>query len=112
MTRAARTAFFAWAAISLLIAISVIWISLRLGEEGLYLYIQQPPLINLPVTLASVALVWLSGGALLLVLQSGRVTRSNAMSVAGFFLVGWVYLNILSERFRYGDYTYYFDAAV
>ncbi len=26
-------------------------------------------------------------------------------------MVCWVYLNILSERFRYGDYTYYLDAA-
>ncbi len=37
--------------------------------------------------------------------------RGNAVSVAGFFIVCWVYLNVLSERVRYGDYGYYFDAA-
>ncbi len=112
MTRAARTAFFVWLAITALVAASLLWIYLRLGERGFGIYIQQPPLINLPVTLASVALVWLSAGALLLVIRSGRLSRSNILSVGGFFLVSWVYLNILSERFRYGDYTYYFDAAV
>ena len=112
MTRASRTALMVWAAITLLIAASLFVIYLRLGTDGFGVFIQQPPLINLPVTLASVALLWLSAGALLAVLQSGRVNRSNLLSVGGFFAVCWVYLNILSERFRYGDYTYYFDAAV
>ena len=111
MTRAARTALFVWAAITLLVAASLLWIYLRLGSNGFGVYIQQPPLINLPVTLASVALLWLSAGALLGLVQSGHVHRSNALSLGGFFLVCWVYLNILSERWRYGDYTYYFDAA-
>ncbi len=86
-------------------------IYLRLGTAGFSIFIRQPPLINLPVTLASVALIWISAGALLFLIQSGRVTAANAFSVAGFFLSAWVYLNFLSERFRYGDYTYYWDAA-
>jgi hypothetical protein len=112
MTRAVRTALIAWAAITLLVAASLLWIYARLGTSGFGIYIQQPPLINLPVTLASVALGWLSAGALLLIILTGRICRSNILSIGGFFLVSWVYLNILSERFRYGDYTYYFDAAV
>ena len=112
MTRAVRIALILWGILTLLIIASLLWIGLRLGEDGFATYIQQPPLINLPVTLASVALLWLSAGALLLIIQSGRVDRSNILSIGGFFLVCWVYLNILSERFRYGDYTYYFDAAV
>ena len=111
MTRAARTAFLLWLAISILVGISLLWIYLRLGEDGFGVYIQQPPLINLPVTLASVALAWLAAGALLVLLWAGRIRRDNLLSIGGFFLITWVYLNILSERFRYGDYTYYFDAA-
>lgn len=111
MTRSARNALLVWAAITLLVAASVTWIYLRLGVDGFSAYIQQPPLINLPITLASVALLWLSFGALLALLYAGRIDRSNVLSVGGFFLIAWVYLNILSERFRYGDYTYYFDAA-
>jgi hypothetical protein len=111
MTRAARTALIIWAAITLLIAASLVLIYLWLGSDGFSVYIQQPPLINLPVTLSSVALLWLSAGALLWLIQSGRVDRASLLSVGGFFFVCWVYLNILSERFRYGDYQYYLDAA-
>ncbi len=111
MTRTARTAFLAWAVITLLIAASLLAIAWHLGAAGFSFYIQQPPLINLPVTLASVALLWVSAGALLWLVQSGRVHRSDALSVSGVFLVLWLYLNILSERFRYGDYQYYLIAA-
>ena len=111
MRQASRNALITWAAITLLIAASLLVIYLRLGTDGFGIFIQQPPLINLPVTLASVGLLWLSAGALLYLIQAGRINQSNFLSIAGFFLLSWVYLNILSERFRYGDYTYYFDAA-
>jgi hypothetical protein len=111
MRRSTRIALITWAAITLLVAASLLVIYARLGMDGFSLFIQQPPLINLPVTLASVALLWLSVGVLLFLLQTQRVNISNLPSVAGLFLTCWVYLNILSERFRYGDYTYYLDAA-
>jgi hypothetical protein len=111
MKSASRSALITWAAITFLIAASLLVIYLKLGTDGFGVFIQQPPLINLPVTLASVTLLWLSAGALLYLVQSQRIDRSNLLSVAGFFLVCWVYLNILSERFRYGDYTYYWEAA-
>src|SRR5574341_824301 len=111
MMRPSRIALLMWAAVTLLIAASLLIIYLRLGAKGFDVFIQEPPLINLPVTLASVTLLWLSGGLLLYLLWSRRVNPSNALSVAGFFLVCGVYLNILSERVRYGDYTYYLDAA-
>ena len=111
MIRSARIAFYIWTAITFLIAVSLVWILVRLGPAGLGTYIQQPPLVNLPVTLASVALVWISAGALLFLLQSGRLEGSKVLSVAGLFVVAWAYLNFLSERWRYGDYAYYFEAA-
>lgn len=111
MTRASRTALWVWAALSFLVALSLLGIYLKLGSDGFAVFIRQPPLINLPVTLSSVTLMWLSAGALLYLLQGGRITSANLFSVAGFFIVTWVYLNFLSERFRYGDYTYYWDSA-
>jgi len=77
MKRASRNALIAWAAITLLVAASLLVIYLKLGTDGFGIFIQQPPLINLPVTLSSVALLWLSAGALLYLLQSGRIDRSN-----------------------------------
>ena len=111
MLKAARTALIVWAAVTFLVAVSLLWIYLRLGVNGLTIYIQQSPLTDLSITLASAALVWLSAGALLALMAAGRVHRTNVLSVGGFFLVSWVYLNILPERVRYGDYGYYFDAA-
>ena len=56
-------------------------------------------------------MLWLSAGVLLYLLQAGRISSSNLLTVSGFFVVCWVYLNFLSERWRYGDYSYYLDAA-
>ena len=111
MMRSARIALYCWAALSLSVAASLLVIYLRLGAAGFSIFIQQPPLINLPVTLASTALVWCFAGVLLYLIQAGRIGSANLLTLSGFFLVCWVYLNILSERFRYGDYTYYLDAA-
>ena len=111
MMRSARIALYCWAALSLSVAASLWVIYLRLGDAGFSLFIQQPPLINLPVTLASTALVWCLAGLLLYLLQAGRIDSTNLLTVSGFFVVCWVYLNFLSERWRYGDYSYYLDAA-
>ena len=59
MSRAARTALWIWAVVSLLVLLSLLGIYLRLGSDGFAVFIRQPPLINLPVTLASVTLTWL-----------------------------------------------------
>jgi Glycosyltransferase family 87 len=111
MRRSARIALYCWAALSLLVAASLGAIYLRLGMEGFGIFIQQPPLINVPVTLSAVTLVWLLAGVLLFMVQAGRLDGSSLLTLAGFFTVCWTYLNFLSERWRYGDYTYYLDAA-
>lgn len=111
MRRSARAAFLAWAGLCVLIGASLGAIYLRLGPEGFAVFIQQPPLINLPVTLASTGLLWLSAGVLLYLLQAGRLASGNLFTWIGFFIVSWAYLNFLSERWRYGDYSYYWDAA-
>lgn len=111
MTRSSRIAFFIWAAITLAVAASVLLIHLRWGTDGLNLFIQQWPLTDLPTALASVMLAWFLAGLFLYLLQAGRIHQSNAATFAGFFIVCWTYLNFLREHFRYGDYTYYFEAA-
>ena len=55
MMRSARIAMYCWATLSLLVAASLGAIYLRLGAEGFAVFIQQPPLINLPVTLSACA---------------------------------------------------------
>jgi len=111
MNRALRTALASWAVITFLVIASLIAIQLRSGREGFELFIQQWALTNLTIMLASTALTWLCLGALLYLLTAQKVNVSNAFTVAGFFLLAFVYLNVLRERFRYGDYAYYIEAA-
>jgi len=104
-------ALILWSMLTVLIAASILFIILRWGQKGWGPLIQQWPLEELPITLASVAFTWLLLGVMIYLLYSRRVNANNGWSVGGFFLVAFMYLNILSERFRYGDYTYYFEAA-
>lgn len=111
MKNALRNALRSWFVITLLVVASLIAIYLRNGMAGLNLFIQQWPLSNLAVTLASTAITWMLAGALLYLLANEKINKTNIWLTAGFFLVMFVYLQILRERFRYGDYHYYLEAA-
>ncbi len=111
MKHSLQIAFKSWTTITLLITASLAIIYIRNGTTGLNLFIQQWPLSNLVVTLASTALTWLCLGVLLGLLATEKINAVNVFTVAGFFLIIFIYLNILRERFRYGDYAYYIEAA-
>jgi hypothetical protein len=111
MKQSLQTAFKIWLGLTLLVIASVIVIYLRNGMTGLNLFIQNWPLSNLTVTLASTSLVWLLTGILLYLLANGKIHAENLWLTVGFFLVMFIYLGILRERFRYGDYQYYLEAA-
>lgn len=106
-----RIALTVWFAATLLAAIQLIAVYFRNGMTGINLFIQEWPLSNLSVTLASTSITWLLAGALLYLLANEKINTSNLWQIAGFFLVMFVYLQILRERFRYGDYHYYLEAA-
>jgi len=111
MKHSLQTALKSWIGLTLLVIASLVAIYLRNGATGLELFIQNWPLSNLAVTLAATALTWLLMGALLYLLANGKIHAGNLWLTAGFFLVMFIYLGILRERFRYGDYHYYLDAA-
>ena len=111
MKHSLHTAFKSWIGLTLRVIASVIAIYLRNGTEGLNLFIQQWPLSNLVVTLEATAYTWFCAGTILYMLANDKVNAGNVFFVAGFFIVILLYLNILRERFRYGDYQYYLEAA-
>ncbi len=111
MKKQLRFALTSWLVITFLAIAQLVAIYLRNGMEGINLFIQQWPLSNLPITLAATMLTWLLLGTLFYMLANEKITASNAFLMAGFFLVMFVYLNILRERLRYGDYHYYLEAA-
>lgn len=111
MKSAFQNIFRIWVVITLLVLASLAAIYLRNGMAGLSLFIQEWPLSNLAVTLASTSLTWILAGALLYLIANEKIKKDNLWLTAGFFLVMFVYLQILRERFRYGDYHYYLEAA-
>lgn len=111
MKSAFQNTFRVWVVLTLLVLASLVAIYLRNGMDGLNLFIQEWPLSNLAVTLASTSLTWILAGALLYMLANEKINKDNLWLTAGFFLVMFVYLQILRERFRYGDYHYYLEAA-
>jgi hypothetical protein len=94
-----------------LVIASLVAIQLRYGEQGFPVFIQQWALTNLAIMLAAAALTWLCLGGLLYLLANHKINAANVLTFAGFFVLVFVYLNILRERFRYGDYAYYIEAA-
>jgi len=100
-----------WVSLTLVIIASVIAVYIRNGQAGLNLFIQQWPLSNLAVTLEATAFTWLCVGAILYLLINERVNSGNVWLITGFFIIIILYLGILRERFRYGDYAYYIEAA-
>lgn len=111
MRPALKNTLRVWVGITFFVIASLVLIYLRNGMAGLNLFIQEWPLSNLAVTLASTSITWLLAGTLLYLLVNEKVNKDNLWLTAGFFLVMFVYLQILRERFRYGDYHYYLEAA-
>ena len=111
MKRSLQIAFKSWIGLTLLVIASLVSIYLRNGMDGLSLFIQQWPLSNLVITLASTTITWLLLGALLYMWANEKINAGNVFFVVGFFIIIFLYLNILRERFRYGDYAYYIEAA-
>jgi len=100
-----------WGGITFLVLVSILFIGMRWGSQGFEVFIQDWPLSHLPTTLASVAITWLLGGFFTYLLAARRFNEGNVLTWTGFFLIGVNYLNVLRERFRYGDIDYYIQAA-
>lgn len=111
MARTIRNALMIWGGITGLIIFEFIWIYSRHGFAGFESFMQEAIYTHIPITLASVALTWLLAGFLLWLLHTGKITRDTILHWAGFFLIAFLYLNILRERVRYGDIDYYTQAA-
>ena len=106
-----KLAMILWSMFTVFVAASMLFIFLRWGQKGFGLFFEQWPLEYFPITFASVIFTWLLLGMLIYLLYAKRINANNSWGMGGFFLMAFTYLNILSERFRYGDYTYYFEAA-
>lgn len=104
-------AFIAWVIITLLVIANILFIGLRFGTQGFQRFIQEGVFTHLPTTLASISITWLLAGSFLYLLFAQRINKGNAFTWIGFYLVAFLYVNVLRERYRFGDISYYIDAA-
>ena len=111
MTRTVRNALIGWGLITVLIIAQFLWVYIRHGFAGFDAFMQEAIYTHIPTTLASVAMTWLLAGFLLWLILAGKITKATGLSWAGFFLIAFLYLNVLRERVRYGDIDYYTQAA-
>jgi hypothetical protein len=111
MTRVVRNALICWGVITSLIIFEFIWIYSRHGLAGFEAFMQEAIYTHIPITLASVAIAWLLAGLLLWLIFMGKITKSTSPSWVGFFVIAFLYINVLRERVRYGDIDYYTQAA-
>ena len=104
-------ALLAWGIITLLVLSSILFIGLRWGAEGFSIFVQQGVYTHLPTTLAAVAITWLLAGWFAYLLYARKFNATTIFTWTGFFLVALLYLNVLRERYRFGDISYYIEAA-
>jgi len=111
MTRAIRNALICWGGITGLVLFQFVWVYSRHGLAGFQVFMQEAVYTHIPITLASVAMVWLLTGLLLWLILTERIIKANVLTWTGFFIIAFLYINILRERVRYGDIDYYTQAA-
>ncbi|HEX6268705.1 MAG TPA: hypothetical protein VFZ43_00590, partial [Anaerolineales bacterium] len=111
MMRNIRNSLIVWGGITCLIVLQFIWTYSRHGLAGFKIFMQEAVYTHIPITLVSVAMIWLLTGLLLWLILTGKVTKANVLTWGGFFVIAFLYINILRERVRYGDIDYYTQAA-
>jgi len=81
------------------------------GPDAFHRLIQRGPFSITTLTFASVAVVWSSLGAALVLLQNRRLRTRHGLTVICTLLILLLYANILRERTAYGDVGAYIRAA-
>lgn len=111
MIKIIRNALIGWGVITGMIILQFIWLYSRYGLNGFAAFIQPAAYTNIPIALTSAAMIWTLAGFLLWLIFTGRITKTSALSWAGFFMAAFLYINVLRERMLYADVKAYVAAA-
>jgi hypothetical protein len=101
------TAWTAWIMASVLILLSLFLAYLWKGADGIGMLISTGPLSKFWLTIFSAIFTWLLAGLLLWLIKNGRIADRNLPTWSGFFIVSFLYINLLRERLNYGDLASY-----
>jgi hypothetical protein len=100
-------ALAAWGLISALVALSLVAVYQWKSPSGFGVLLITGPFSNFWLTFMSVIFAWLLGGLALTLVWTGHIRSDNLLTWAGFFLVSFLFLNLMRERLQYGDMTSY-----
>ncbi len=106
--RAALCIYFAITALVLNYILTIIYFN---GIDGLYTVMEEGPISDLGLTILYVVISWLLIGSCLILLDRKVINKKNCWPYIGFYIVAFLYLNILRERPLYGDIDDYVKAA-
>lgn len=101
-----------WIAVTVVFVLCCSALYVHSGWEGVAFLIQTGPASIKEQTLACVALVWLSLGTGLILLNRWRLRTERCLEVLGCMLILLLYVNILRERVHFGDAGAYLGAAL
>jgi hypothetical protein len=111
-SRLTRLFLLIYALITTATAALLVTFYLRGGCHDVLILIKSGPWSNLQITLAAVALGWLLLGSILILLHRRRINAGNLIPFVCFYLLAFLYLNIMRERPFFGDIGDYIKAAI
>lgn len=101
-----------WCALTAIVAAISASVYFSTGTQGFAELIEEGPFSDLRLTLYSVALCWMLAGVFIALLCFRRIHAGNGVTLACFFGVSLLYVNVLRERLGYGDIHDYIQAAL
>ena len=100
-----------WCGITFVVLTSTLGLYFAKGLHAIEAIVIVGPLSDLHITLFSVAISWVLVGALIVLLLLKKINSRNFLTFAGFFIISFLYVNLLRERSVYGDVKAYIKAA-
>jgi hypothetical protein len=103
-----RIAGIVWCFLTTLLCAHFVAVEYVLGGKAASRFVQLGPMSDGRVTATCVAVTWMLVGVLIALLRWRKITPANIVTVSGFFVIAFLYINILRERWEFadvGDYT-------
>lgn len=109
--RITRISLLIWGTITLLAVCIIIFSGPDFELFGNSPVFKQGPLSDISITHLYLSLAWLLAGSFIVLLHTGIISKSNLLFFVPFYIYAFLYVNILRERFQYGDLSAYIRAA-
>jgi hypothetical protein len=107
-----RIAAVLWCFLTALVGIHFAVVELVLSPKAASRFVQEVAPYDPRATAVCVAVAWMLLGLFIAMLSLRKITPENVVAVSGFFLVAFLYVNVIRERAEFGDLGDYMAAAM